>query len=63
MITPDEPWMCGNLTTVPYSREEPGTRGGAGVGGGTTRRPAWRCSRGFADLTKRAAAPVWVSCS
>lgn len=34
MITPDEPWMCGNLTTMPYSREEPGTRGGAGVGGG-----------------------------
>lgn len=34
MITPDELWMCGNLTTVPYSREEPGTRGGAGVGSG-----------------------------
>lgn len=27
MITPDEPWMCGNLTTMPYSREEPSRQG------------------------------------
>lgn len=28
MITPDEPWMCGNLTAMPYSREEPGSQAG-----------------------------------
>lgn len=29
MITPDEPWMCGNLTTMPW---EPGSRGGGEAG-------------------------------
>lgn len=52
MMTPDEPWMCGNLTTMP---KEPGSRGGRHPG---LMQFLW--SHCWAEL---AAHPVCVSCS
>lgn len=59
MITPDEPWMCGNLTTMPW---EPGSRGGGGGGRGAS--PGRCCICGCTvEPSAPAAEPVWVSCS
>lgn len=53
MITPDEPWMCGNLTSMPYSRER--EREG-GVGGGI------QAGR-KAGIPGHTGGAAWVSCS
>lgn len=52
MIAPDEPRMCGVLTTVPYSRDEPGRQAGrhpgrCGVCGCTAEHAAAPASLGI----------------